>query len=119
MNMIVLPQDQIDKMKEIMDFLLKNPTGITVQQVKDMFKLTSDEYEMIYDFCMPLIREKSVKQYWAVKYKHFVEELKRLIKQRKNITDIQFYKELRKIVYAESNGEPLMLEAAGMENENV
>ena len=115
--MIVLPQDQIDHMKEIMDFLLKNPTGFSVYEIKRMFNLNSDEYEMIYDLCMPLIREKTVKQYWATKYKHFIEELKKLIKQRKYITDIQFYKELRKIVYAESNGEPLMLEAAGMENE--
>ena len=115
--MIVLPQDQIDHMKEIMDFLLKNPTGFSVYEIKRMFNLTNDEYEMVYDLCMPLIREKTVKQYWAIKYKHFIEELKRLIKQRKHIGDNQFYIELRKIVYAESAGEPLMMEAAGLEED--
>lgn len=116
--MIVLPQDQIDKMKEIMDYLFKYQALTTVGEVKKRYNLTNEEYEMIYDLCMPLIRENGVKKYWAVKYKSFVEELKRLIKQRKHLSDIQFYNEFRKIVYARSYGEPGMMEAAGVENES-
>ena len=113
--MIVLPQDQIDRMKEIMDYLLKYQTGITVGEVKRKYNLTSEEYEMIYDLCMPLIRESGVKKYWAIKYQSFIRELKVLIKSRKNLTEIQFYNELRKLVHARSSGEPFMLEAAGVE----
>lgn len=113
--MIVLPQDQIDKMKEIMDYLFKYQALTTVSEVKRRFNLTSEEYEMIYDLCMPLIRETGVKKYWAIKYQSFVRELKTLIKNRKNLNNNQFYSELRKIVYARSSGEPLMIEAAGME----
>ena len=113
--MIVLPQDQIDKMKEIMDYLFKYQALTTVGEVKKRFNLTNEEYEMIYDLCMPLIRENGVKKYWAIKYQSFVQELKRLIKNRKNLTNNQFYSELRKIVYARSSGEPLMFEAAGVE----
>lgn len=116
--MIVLPQDQIDKMKEIMDYLFKYQALVSVASVKQKFNLTNEEYDMIYDLCMPLIRESGVKKYWAVKYKSFMEELKRLIKQRKNLTDIQFYNEFRKLVYARSYGEPGMMEAAGVENES-
>lgn len=116
--MIVLPQDQIDKMKEIMDYLFKYQALTTVSEVKRRFNLTNEEYEMIYDLCMPLIRENGVKKYWAIKYQSFVQELKRLIKNRKDLTSNQFYSELRKIVYARSSGEPLMIEAAGVENES-
>lgn len=116
--MIVLPQDQIDKMKEIMDYLFKYQALTSVASIKKKFNLTNEEYDMIYDLCMPLIRESGVKKYWAVKYKSFMEELKRLIKQRKNLTDIQFYNEFRKIVYARSYGESGMMEAAGVENES-
>lgn len=116
--MIVLPQDQIDKMKEIMDYLFKYQALTTVGEVKKRFGLTSEEYDMIYDLCMPLIRESGVKKYWAIKYQSFVQELKRLIKNRKNLTSNQFYSEFRKIVYAKSNGEPLMMDAAGVENES-
>jgi len=113
--MIVLPQDQIDRMVEIMDMLLKYPL-MTVEDIKKRYKLSSEEYEMIFDLCMPLIRETNVKKYWTLKYQAFIRELKALIFQRKYMTDIQFYKELRKLVYARSYGEHDMLEAAGVED---
>lgn len=116
--MIVLPQYQIDEMKEIMDYLFKYQALTTVESVKKKFNLTSEEYDMIYDLCMPLIRENGVKKYWAIKYQSFIREIKNLIKQRKYLSDIQFYNELRKLVYVRSNGEPGMMDAAGVENES-
>lgn len=116
--MIVLPQDQIDKMKEIMDYILRYDPITTVGEIKQKYQLTNDEYDMIYDLCMPLIRETGVKKYWAIKYRSFVEELKRLIKNRKNLNENQFYTELRKIIYTKSYSEPTMVEAAGVEEEN-
>ena len=113
--MIVLPQDQIDKMKEIMDYILRYESLTSVASIKERFHLTSEEYDMLYDLCMPLIRETGVKKYWALKYKSFVLELKRLIRSRKSLTENQFYNEFRKIVYAKNSGEPLMMEAAGVE----
>lgn len=113
--MTVLTQDEIDHLTEMMDDLFKQQYVITVAQFKSKWKLSSEEYNMIYDLCMPLIREANIKKYWAVKYKSFVEELKRLIKKRKILTEIQFYKELRKVVFSHNSGVTEMLEAAGVE----
>lgn len=68
MNMQVLPQLQIDKMKKIMDDLLKNPTGKTVADYKAQYKLTSEEYDMIYDLTLPIIRNENAKRYWYTKF---------------------------------------------------
>ena len=113
--MIVLPQDEIDHLKELMDDLLKQQYSMSVGDFKRRWKLSSEEYEMIYDLCMPLIREANVKKYWAIKYQSMIRSLKAIFKQRKTLSDIQFYKELRRTVFAQSTGVFEMLEAAGVE----
>lgn len=115
--MTVLSQDEIDHLKEVMDDLLKQQYYMSVAEFKLRWKLSSEEYEMVYDLCMPLIREANVKKYWAVKYKSFVQELKRIIKQRKVLSEIQFYKELRKVVFKHNTGIAEMFEAAGVEKD--
>ena len=69
--MIVPPQDQIDKMAEIMEYLLKKEGNekLTVGLVKQKYHLSEREYQMIYDLCMPLIRKKHSKEEgWRTTY---------------------------------------------------
>lgn len=114
MQMVVLPQDQIDKMVEIMDTILKNPR-MTIGEIKTEFNLDSNEYEMIYSLCMPLIREANVKQYWAVKSHYYVRKMKELV-IRKDLDDIEFRKRIRKLAFDKSTAEPYMFTATGLED---
>ena len=59
--MVVLPQDQIDAMVEIMECILKTDgsSRVTVGDIKRKYKITEDEYQMIYDLCMPILRKKN------------------------------------------------------------
>lgn len=75
--MTVLPQDQIEEICRVMTFILKNPT-MPVENIRERFHLTAAEYNMIFDFCMPLIRMKNGAEYWKVKY----VSLKQLIRDR-------------------------------------
>lgn len=77
--MIVLPQDQIDRMSEIMDDILRNTSEVyTVKYFKKKYKLSSAEYDMIYDLTMPLIREINIKRYWRAKYSSLVRRIREL-----------------------------------------
>lgn len=71
MDMQILPQAQIDKMKKIMDDLFKHTTGKSVADFKAQYRLTSEEYNMIYDLTMPLIRDANAKRYWYMKFLGF------------------------------------------------
>ena len=67
---IVLNQSQIDEMIPVMDYILKNQSNynVSVRMIMDKFCLSPDEYNMIFDLCMPHIREKNKNDYWKVKY---------------------------------------------------
>lgn len=67
-TIIVLPQFQIDGMVEVMDYILQHPMA-TVGKIKNKFNLNEEEYQMIYDFCMPHERFRSNERYWITKYK--------------------------------------------------
>ena len=67
MDMIVLPGDQIDKMAEIMELIL-SPKGLTVADIKRKFKLTNEEYDMIFDLSMPRIRHNNGNEFWKNNY---------------------------------------------------
>lgn len=67
-NMVILSEEQIEKMTKVSDFLLKHPSNITVADIRRKFKLSRDEYNMIYDLTMPLFRKQSSTSYWRTKY---------------------------------------------------
>lgn len=93
-NMIVLPQDQIDEMKKIMDFILKNPL-VSVAEIKEHFDLLSEEYEMIFDLCMPSIRRKNSEKYWRAKYSGVMSFLKEQLRKAINTGNkIEFFKSI-------------------------
>lgn len=69
--MVVLPQDQIDDMNKIMDYILANNSNpnVSVADIKKKYKLTGPEYDMIYDLCMPLIRNRNTNDsFWRKQY---------------------------------------------------
>ena len=106
MNMQVLPQLQIDKMKKIMDDLLKHTTGKSVADYKAQYRLTNEEYNMIYDLTMPLIREANVKRYWYTKFLSFktciesISEFASLKNLSKNILKVK-PKDIKKMTLTE------------------
>lgn len=67
MNMTILDPDQIKVMNTVMDYILKNPSK-TVGTIKKRFRLTEEEYRMIFDLTMPHIRTDNAKSYWKTKY---------------------------------------------------
>lgn len=65
--MIVLPQEQIDVMVQAMDYILKSKQT-SVAEIREHFHLSVEEYSMIFDLCMPVIRKGSRTEYWKNKY---------------------------------------------------
>ena len=110
--MTIIPQDQIDKMVEVMDVILKYPY-MTVGDIKKRFNLTSQEYEMIYGLVMPLVREANVKKYWAIKYKYIERKLRELL-ANENISNAQLRERVKALVFDPSTAEPQMFEATGL-----
>ena len=110
--MTIIPQDQIDRMVEVMDVILKYPY-MTVGDIKRRFNLSSEEYEMIYDLVMPLVREANVKKYWAVKYKYIERKLKELL-VNESISNAQLRERVQELVFDPSTAEPQMFDATGL-----
>ena len=50
MSLTILPADEIDYIITISEFILKFP-NLSVGDIKKKFRLTSEEYEMIFDLC--------------------------------------------------------------------
>lgn len=50
MSLTILPADEIDYIVTVSDFILKFP-NLSVGDIKKKFRLTSEEYEMIFDLC--------------------------------------------------------------------
>lgn len=71
--MIVLPQDQIDTMVKVLDVILRNELAgkLTVKDMKAKYNLTPEEYDMIYDLAMPLIRKQNEKGMWKTRASSF------------------------------------------------
>ena len=103
-TIIVLPQFQIDGMVEIMDYILAHPMA-TVGKIKNKFDLNENEYQMIYDFCMPHERFRSNERYWITKYKGVLSavEMQIGLAESKNRKTIKLDK-LKEIVKKHSVG---------------
>ena len=78
MSLTILPADEIDYIVTVSDFILKFP-NLSVGDIKKKFRLTSEEYEMIFDLCMPRVRSGSAAAYWRTKYHMLVASLKRVL----------------------------------------
>ena len=72
-----------------MDYILSHPMA-TVGKIKDKFDLNEEEYQMIYDFCMPHERVRNNERFWITKYKGIMSAIELKIglaksKKRKTI----------------------------------
>ena len=76
MNMIIIPQDQIDIMVKVIDDITKHPSGKTVEWYKEHYELTSEEYEMIMELTMPFIRCNGARSYWRERYRELIKNLR-------------------------------------------
>ena len=99
MNMIIIPQDQIDTMVKVIDDITKHPSGKTVEWYKEHYELTSEEYEMIMDLTMPFIRCNGARSYWRERYRELIKNLRLWAKTHQKIID----SELEYIISGESS----------------
>ena len=83
--MTVLSEDQITVMTMVMDDILKRH-NMSVQEIKNKYHLTDDEYNMIFDLCMPNIRENSWEAFWKQAYGSLRKEIRNVIRKTE-ITD--------------------------------
>lgn len=79
----VLPQEEINIIVEVMDYYFKHPNR-TVGYIKEKFNLTEAEYQMIFCFCMPMIRYRNNERYWIGKTKSTITTFENLIGHAEN-----------------------------------
>lgn len=82
MSMTILDPDDIKTINAVMDYILKNPSK-TVGTIKKRFRLTEEEYRMIFDLTMPHIRTDSAKSYWKTKYLMLRSQIRELVQNNK------------------------------------
>ena len=80
MNLTILPQDQIDCIVEVSDYILKHAT-VTVSAIRKKFDITIDEYNMIFDLCMPRIRAGSAAAYYKNKFGMLSSRVEDIVKE--------------------------------------
>ena len=80
MSVTILSKDEIDLIVSVADFILKYPNR-SVAEIKQRFRLTSEEYDMIFELCMPRIRAGSAAAYWRTKHHMLAARVKRVIDQ--------------------------------------
>ena len=85
-GLIVGPPDQIAFINKVQDYIINHP-GVTVGSIKQRFNLTEDEYQMIYDYCMPCIRKRNTERYWIGRYKSVFTAFEELITLTKHNGD--------------------------------
>ena len=116
--MKVLPQHQIDNMVVIMDDILRHPGEcFTVGFFKKKYNLSDEEYNMIFDLTMPLIREINIKHYWQAKYSSLVRRVRELC-CTKRLTKTDLIDKLLLSIMP-SPGEEHMTDALDDDNENA
>lgn len=67
-----LSQADIDEISAIMDVILQregSKTNNSVKNIRREYHLSSEQYNMAYDLCMPMIRKMSSNDgYWKLRY---------------------------------------------------
>ena len=84
-TIIVLPRFQIEGMVEIMDYILTHPYKYTVDDIKQKFDLNEEEYQMIYDFCMPHERHRANEHFWVSHYRSLIASVNLLLQMLKDM----------------------------------
>ena len=116
MNMQVIPQAQIDEMVEVMDYILAHPS-ISVADIKKHFELTAEEYNMIFDLCMPSIRKGNKTAYWKNRYSSVMNFLKEQIRYVFETKDIKgFFKNILEYYSLNCDDKTLKIEIDDEEN---
>lgn len=78
MNITILSEDEITQIVTVSDYILKHPS-ITVADIRRRFRLTTEEYNMIFDICMPRVRAGSAALYWKTKYNMVTTRLDKIL----------------------------------------
>ena len=78
MGITILSADEVDRIVQVEDFIMKFPS-MSVGEIKKKFHLSSEEYDMIFELCMPRIRSGSAAMYWRTKYHMLTAKLKRVL----------------------------------------
>ena len=87
-NFKTLSQADIDEIVGIMDTILKTQsTNHSVLKIRQKHKLTSEQYNMVYDLCMPMIRKMgSSDSYWKARYGRFKMRIVAALRQDRSET---------------------------------
>jgi len=83
----VLSEEQVEFMVKVMDYIFSHPTK-TVADVKAIFGLSSEQYEMIYSLAMPRERHRNLAGYYKSKYTYIYDHLAELIRAEKEHTKL-------------------------------
>ena len=78
MSITILSQEEIDQIVRVEDYILRHPAA-TVADIRRRFHLTSEEYNMIFDICMPKVRAGSAALYWKIKYNMVTTRLDKIL----------------------------------------
>ena len=103
-----LPQHEIDDIVEVADYILSHQSSIkSINEVKKKFGLTTEQYNMVYDFCMPLIRRWNVNEgYWNTRYKRFKMRIVTAIRMDKS----ELAEKIRRIVVTDNDRTKILKE---------
>lgn len=64
--MTVLDQEEIDHIVIIQDYIMKHENQKSVADIRKKYHLTREEYDMIFDLCMPKFRNNLADKYRAM-----------------------------------------------------
>lgn len=79
--MTIIPADEREHINEIIDYIIDNPTA-SVFHIKQKFKLSDDEYNMISDLMMPAQKQYSKHMHYRIGLNRLLTKL-RLEKEAK------------------------------------
>lgn len=71
----IIPQDDIDKIIPVISEILRPNPERSVAWFKEHFKLSSEEYDMIFELTMPFIRDHTMQDYWSAQYYHLLSKV--------------------------------------------
>ena len=85
------PQYEIDEIVKIMDYILEHQgQNITVADIKAKFNLSREQYNMVYDLCLALIRRWSSNEgYWNARYRRLKSRISVALRNDKCETAIK------------------------------
>lgn len=93
--MTILKGVEIDRIVEVSDYIANLADyNVTVADIKEQFKLTNEEYDMIYDLTMPAIRRGNGERFYKFSYRNLEKEIDQIIRYISNNPNKQSMEEL-------------------------